>query len=216
MGRPYNDPFFNFFDNIHREVEQMTDWFDRDPFFNNGYYRPQQPLVEDSSNSDTNQKPLSNKDNRQVATQSNRYNNRGLSPFFGGSFFNNDPFFNSQSLSTFSPPVDIHENDKSYGLSLSVPGAARDNVTIDFNTDTNELIIKGEVPDNRVEKKDEKGRLVYSERSYGSFQRMFKLPKNVDGQAIDAKFDNGVLSLNIPKVEEKEKKNLHRINIGGN
>ncbi|GME85701.1 unnamed protein product [Ambrosiozyma monospora] len=51
--------------------------------------------------------------------------------------------------------------------------------------------------------------------SSGSFQRVFRLPKSVDGKAISAQFENGVLSLSVPKVEEEKKNTLHRINIGG-
>ncbi|GMG31137.1 unnamed protein product [Ambrosiozyma monospora] len=50
--------------------------------------------------------------------------------------------------------------------------------------------------------------------SSGSFQRVFRLPKSVDGELINAQFENGVLSLSVPKVEEEKKTNLHRINIG--
>ncbi|GMG20288.1 unnamed protein product [Ambrosiozyma monospora] len=220
----YNDPFFNFFDNVHREVQQMNDLFD-DPFFSNRYeseQQPQQQSIESSKNkNDSDNTTSSNKDNTDASKQvtSTQGPQKRVTPFFGSSFFNDDdPFFGgslSNYATKFTPPVDIHENDKSYDLSLAIPGATKDHVTIDFNTDTNELIVKGEVPEKKVEEKDDNGKLVYSEMSSGSFQRVFRLPKSVDGELINAQFENGVLSLSVPKVEEEKKNNLHRINISG-
>ncbi|GME76597.1 unnamed protein product [Ambrosiozyma monospora] len=218
----YNDPFFNFFDNVHREVQQMNDLFD-DPFFSNCYGSEQQPQQQQSIEPSNEKKDTTtnNKDNTDASKQvaSTQAPPKRVTPFFGSSFFNDDdPFFGgslSNYATKFSPPVDIHENDKSYDLSLAIPGATKDHVTIDFNTDTNELIVKGEVPENKVEEKDDNGKLVYSEMSSGSFQRVFRLPKSVEGKAINSQFENGVLSLSVPKVEEEKKNTLHRINIGG-
>ncbi|GME83134.1 unnamed protein product [Ambrosiozyma monospora] len=154
----YNDPFYNFFDNIHREVQQMNSLFD-DPFFNNRYgshqSQPQQEQQQKAVEPSNDKKDATTATNEQKTDDgskqvtSTQVPPKRVTPFFGSSFFNDDdPFFGgslSNYATKFSPPVDIHENDKSYDLSLAIPGATKDHVTIDFNTDTNELIVKGEI-----------------------------------------------------------------------
>jgi HSP20 family protein len=64
------------------------------------------------------------------------------------------------------------------------------------------LTLKGEKKSEREEKKEKNGRWHLIERSYGSFLRSFTLPATVDPAKIDAKFENGVLVVHMPKRKE--------------
>ena len=99
--------------------------------------------------------------------------------------------------------VDVVESDKDYRLTAELPGL--DEKSAEYTLADNTLTIKGEKKDEREEKD---GGYVYSERRFGSFQRSFRVPENVDRDKIEATFKNGVLTLVLPKnpaAAEKEK-----------
>jgi len=93
--------------------------------------------------------------------------------------------------------LDVSENDESYTVHASVPGIDADDLEISFTENT--LTIKGESKDERV---DENEKWHLRERRFGSFMRSVSLPAAVNADAIDAHFDNGVLTLTLPKAEE--------------
>lgn len=102
------------------------------------------------------------------------------------------------SAYSFVPKVDILENEKSFELHVAVPGMNKEDFKIDLKD--NYLTISGERKFNK-EKKD--GNLYSVETQYGSFSRSFALPENVDASKIAAKYNNGILELDIPKDEKK-------------
>lgn len=91
------------------------------------------------------------------------------------------------------PNVEVKENDKSYTVTVELPGLDEKDVKVTVEDDM--LAITGE---KKVEHTDEKTH--YSERSYGSFTRSFTLPVDADGGAVDARFAKGVLTIGIPKA----------------
>lgn len=95
-----------------------------------------------------------------------------------------------------APAIDVSESDDHYAVTVEVPGANRDDITVEVENDV--LSIRGEKKSEREEKKEQRR---WSERTYGSFVRSFRLPPNADGERISASFDNGVLTLEIPKKE---------------
>jgi len=113
-----------------------------------------------------------------------------------------DRFFNESLTrsggSTFVPKVDILEKDNAFELHVAVPGMNKDDFKIDLKD--NYLTISGERKVSN-EKKDKNFRSI--ETQYGSFSRSFSLPENVDGTKINAKYNNGILELLIPKDEKK-------------
>ncbi len=100
------------------------------------------------------------------------------------------------------PNVDISENENGYKLNFELPGALKDDVKIWAENDL--LTVSGEK--KRSTKKDDIR--VLTERSYGKFQRSFRLPRNVDKENIKAEFVNGVLEITIPKTEESKPKEI--------
>lgn len=116
--------------------------------------------------------------------------------------------FNRRSMvfdnAGWMPQIDVHEETDRYWISAELPGIAKEDVKVKVN-DENMLIISGEKHKIFEEKdgEDDK-RLIRSERSYGSFTRSFILPENVDKDSIKAKYENGVLNLEILKKEPEK------------
>jgi HSP20 family protein len=96
-----------------------------------------------------------------------------------------------------SPAVDITEAEDHYLVTAEVPGAKRDDLTIEVQE--NVLTIRGEKRSERDEK-TEKGRWL--ERTYGSFSRSFTLPADADADRVSARMEDGVLKLEIGKLPE--------------
>ena len=118
-------------------------------------------------------------------------------------YFNDDFFRSSREISrTNWPLVDIVENEDNFVLKADVPGLDKKDIKI--SVEDNVLSISGE---KKQEKKDkQKGRYNFYERSYGSFQRSFALPENIDEKSINANLKNGLLELTLKKVEKPKPK----------
>ena len=95
--------------------------------------------------------------------------------------------------------TDIKENDKEYELTIELPGYKKENVNAELKDG---YLIINATNEKNEEEKDEKG-YIRKERYYGSCQRSFFVGKNLKEEDIKAKFDNGVLTLNVPKEVEK-------------
>ncbi len=102
-------------------------------------------------------------------------------------------------------PLDVIENDNEYVVKASLPGIKADDIEVTYHNQT--LTVKGEMKQEE-DVSEEKYHL--HERRYGVFSRSITLPSGVDGEAIKADFENGVLSLSLPKKEELK---ARRINI---
>jgi len=97
----------------------------------------------------------------------------------------------------FLPQVDISETEKEFEIQLAMPGMKKDDFKIEINEDN--LIISGE----RKFNKEEKGKKFHKvETSFGTFSRSFVLPKNIDQDKIKASYEEGILSLVLPKNEK--------------
>jgi len=94
------------------------------------------------------------------------------------------------------PKTDIAETEQAYELQVTLPGIAKEDISIEINE--NKLLIKGE----RKIKTDIEGKKYHKVESvYGTFERSFVLPKNSQVNEISAKNENGILTVVIPKVE---------------
>lgn len=101
----------------------------------------------------------------------------------------------------FTPRVDVLEREKQFEINVSLPGLKKEEVKIDIDGDT--LTISGE-RNFRNADKDEKYHMV--ENFYGKFSRSFTLPENIDQSNITAELTDGILKVEIPKIELKETK----------
>ena len=126
-----------------------------------------------------------------------------LGPFVG---FEAQPL--RQRLGGTVPKVDVSETDKEIQVVAELPGLKQEDV--DLSLDDDVLTIRGERQDSREEKEKQ---YHLTERSYGLFERSFQLPDSVDRDRISAKFENGLLTVTLPK-SEKVKASARRIEIG--
>jgi len=101
------------------------------------------------------------------------------------------------------PSVDVHENDAEITLRAELPGLSQDDV--ELTIDKGRLTIQGE---KRLEKEETDGDYRRIESSYGSFYRSFPLPDTVDQDNVEARFENGVLYIVLPKTEEAKPKKI--------
>jgi HSP20 family protein len=132
--------------------------------------------------------------------------------------FAND-FFNTEwndwsnrhysNTNTTLPAVNIKEDDDAFVVEMAAPGMSKKDFKIELDNDL--LTISSEKKEEKESKKDDN----YSRRefSYQSFSRSFTLPKTVDSEKISAKYNSGVLSLEIPKKEEAKPKPAKQISI---
>lgn len=122
-----------------------------------------------------------------------------------------DRFFNESIARTggsaFVPQVDIIEQTNAYEIHFAVPGLNKEDFKIELND--NYLTVSGERKLSN-EKKEQNFHSI--ETKYGSFSRSFNLPENVDASKINAKYNNGILELNIPKDEKKALKQTIKVN----
>lgn len=110
-------------------------------------------------------------------------------------YFDGFPGLGSDFSSSFSPKIDISEDEKNVYVEAELPGMKKDEIKITLQD--NILTLKGEK--KKVEEKKEKN-FYRSERCYGSFQRSFTLPVEVDSEKVDAKYENGTLVLTMEKL----------------
>jgi HSP20 family protein len=99
----------------------------------------------------------------------------------------------------WTPAMDLVEAGDHYVLRADLPGMSEDDVSIEIHD--NVLTISGERRDEHEEKREGWNRV---ERSFGSFSRSLTLPEGVDPDAVAAEFDKGVLSITVPKPEERK------------
>ncbi|MDQ0782352.1 Hsp20/alpha crystallin family protein [Chryseobacterium sp. W4I1] len=142
----------------------------------------------------------------------NMSNNLGLSNIFDD-FFNRELFNwgnnHYSSTSTTVPSVNIKENADVFEVQVAAPGM--DKSDFEIKLDGNMLTISSLKQDSRESKDDN---FTRREFSYQSFQRSFELPKDVvDQDNINAKYENGLLTLSIPKKENAKQKPPRMIEI---
>lgn len=119
---------------------------------------------------------------------------------FGRSTFDVEPFWKRSMIGHGIPAVDIAEKDKSFDITVELPGMEEKDIQIRLANGN--LVISGEKKDEKEETRKD---YHLSERHYGSFERIFSLPKGVDVDHIEASFSKGVLAISLPKRPEAVK-----------
>lgn len=108
--------------------------------------------------------------------------------------------------------LDIFEDNSSYTVETVIPGVDSENIHINLHDDV--LTIEAEIPANSVEGK----RTLLQERTYGKFTRRVRLPLPVKSEAVEATYENGLLTLTLPKAESAQPRtiNVRRPNHSNN
>src|SRR5262252_5223151 len=112
------------------------------------------------------------------------------------------------ATSTFSPAVDVYEDEHNVTLKIEVPGI--DEKDIDVRIENNTLTVHGERKFEKEEKEENYRRV---ERQYGSFTRTFTLPQTVDQESVQANYDKGVLKIHLAKKAEAKPKQI-KVKVG--
>jgi HSP20 family protein len=123
---------------------------------------------------------------------------RYLESFLGDSLLNH-----ASRIVNHLPVVDIHETGNDYVLNMELPGY--DEKNIDVHVDGSNLTIASK---EEEKKDDETEKYILREIRRNSFSRSFKLPENADPEAVSAGYKNGILTLNIKKRAEAQKKTI--------
>jgi Molecular chaperone (small heat shock protein) len=120
------------------------------------------------------------------------------------SFFGDSLMSPAGRILNYSPAVDIQETENSYVMEMELPGV--DEKNIEVNLDGSNLTIASRLEEKHEKKGEENGKYILRERRNTTFSRSFQLPENADSSAVSAAFKNGVLSLNIKKRTESQKR----------
>jgi HSP20 family protein len=130
---------------------------------------------------------------------------RFFEPFFGRFNFLED----ETKSGVWAPPVDVAEEKDKIIVRVEVPGMNENDLKVSFEDGL--LTVSGE---RQFERKDDRN-YHRIERTYGSFTRTFSLPRTVDANSIGANYRDGILEIEIPKLEEAKPKQI-QINVGTN
>jgi HSP20 family protein len=125
------------------------------------------------------------------------------------SFFGDSLLAPAARILNHLPAVDVRETETAFMLEMELPG--HDEKIIEIHVDGSNLSIASKQEEAKEEKKDGEGNqetYILRERRVNSFSRSFKLPENADPEAVSAAFRNGVLSLEIKKRAEAQKRTI--------
>ena len=110
-------------------------------------------------------------------------------------------FQTGREMAAFTPQVDVSESERAWHLELELPGLVDRDVEVDVQE--NVLTVRGE----KTATSDRKERNLHvSERTFGRFQRSMRLPPGADLEGIEARFENGVLHVTVPKTEQAQQR----------
>ena len=127
-----------------------------------------------------------------------------------------DAFFNDSRLPaasvndcglSYSPRVDVKESDTAYEISAELPGT--EDKDIEITVVDGVLTLKGE---KNAENEGQQGNYYRKERVYGSFERSFRLPDEVEADKVEANFTNGVLTVGLPKSASAQSV-VHKVEV---
>lgn len=122
-----------------------------------------------------------------------------------GDFFSALPMARTLAVpKAWVPRVDVHETEKSYVITASLPGVKKDDVKI--SVENGMLTLSGE----RRQEKEEKGKnFLRRETQYGAFERSFMLPEAIHPEQIKAGHSDGLLTITLPKPEHKKSRGVN-------
>ena len=106
------------------------------------------------------------------------------------------------------PRTEVRETDKDIRVIAEMPGVAEKDIDVSLDDDI--LTIRGE---KKLERKEEKENTYFTERAFGTFQRSLRLPYHVEPDQVKASFENGILTVTMPKNKAQEK--MHKIPVQG-
>jgi HSP20 family protein len=128
--------------------------------------------------------------------------NRNLVDDLFSNLLRNDYDENYQNECNCKPATNILEKKDTFKIELQLPGYKKEDVQLNYHE--NFLTVKAEFPEKNEEENKQEEEYKFERREFGvyNFERKFRVPKTVDGEKIEAHFENGILELLLPKKEE--------------
>ncbi|NDJ61079.1 MAG: Hsp20/alpha crystallin family protein [Chloroflexi bacterium] len=114
------------------------------------------------------------------------------------------PFMDESRLGSNLLALDVHEDASGYTIRTDLPGVSLEHINV--RKDGEYLLIEATIPEQTVEQEGE--RTLIRERRSGSFSRRVRLPNNIDIERAEADFDNGVLTLTLPKAADAQPRTI--------
>ena len=127
------------------------------------------------------------------------FSHNTIDNFFNDDFFKTGRYSNGTNLMN----TDIKEYDDHYDMQLELPGFNKDDIKV--NLKDGNLTIEAEHKESKDEKDSETGKYIRRERYFGKVKRSFYVGKNIKDEDIYARFDNGILHLNVPKAKPESR-----------
>jgi len=103
-------------------------------------------------------------------------------------------------------PIDVHEDEDAFTIVANIPGVKAED--IDVNLHDNILTVSFETKREESNEDEENRRVLIQERVYGKFSRSFRLGQKVNSEDVQATYDNGVLTLTLPKAAEAKPRQI--------
>jgi HSP20 family protein len=122
---------------------------------------------------------------------------------FDSFFFPTRADSGKEGIWSWNPTVDVYETDTAIVVKAELPGVDKEQIRVDVEGRI--LTLKGE---RKSENEAKEENYYRRERTYGSFERSFTLPAEVDSDSIKAEYKDGVLKIEVPKPEEKKPKHI--------
>lgn len=136
-----------------------------------------------------------------MATLVRRNQDHGWLPLFFNDFFKDD-WRVGTSVNNTVPAINVKETDKAFCVEVAAAGMTKDDFNVNIDEDNDLVITVEKKTENKEENKET--RYLRREFSYSKFKQTMVLPENVNKDKIDAKVENGVLYINLPKFSENE------------
>lgn len=136
----------------------------------------------------------------------NRRNEQNWLPEIFNDFF--DTNWMAKANAT-APAINVLENEKGYELELAAPGLTKEDFRVSLDGEGNLSIDMEKKSGENQDKRH--GRYLRREFSYTKYQQIMTLPDDVDREKIEAKVENGVLTVNIPKMVKVKEENTHKL-----
>ncbi len=126
-------------------------------------------------------------------------------PSIFNDFFDNEWMTRANAT---APAINVIESEKDYKVEVAAPGMTKEDFNVRIDEDNNLVITMEKKIENKEEKKEQ--RYLRREFSYSKFQQTMILPDDVDKEKIAAGVDNGVLTIDLPKISIEEIKKAQR------
>lgn len=125
-----------------------------------------------------------------------------------------DDFFDNEWMkktNATAPAINVIETEKEYKVEVAAPGMNKEDFNVHVDENGNLVIAMEKRTENKEEDKEKKGRYLRREFSYTKFQQTLILPEDVEKDTINASMNDGVLSIELPRIAPEPQKKITKV-----